>query len=555
MDHADLVRRATTGDVKAFVELTRRFQHVAFGSALALVGDFQKAEDVVQDAFLAAWSALPKLADPAAFPGWLRTIVRHHAFRILRRREEASLPLEAADQVASDQPAPDAQVEQRQQAARALVAIGQLPDRLREPALLFFVHACSQQDIANFLDLPMTTVNNRLHAARTQLKERIITMMTQAISSQALPDDFAQRIGRLIETRGHVVDALFDPAAPPDILAELAVSDEANRRAVNVQVMQRGAAGVVRGVAAASLDGLPRGSTVLSSGRQALGPVAPAQFAEIFRSLAGPTPNAPARPIETGIKVIDVMCPLVAGGTLAIAGERGGGTTVVMEEIVRRVSDGPAPLTMFILVPPPTADWPPALEPGYSFADELRKEGYSEGTRGSVQSFFLRTQDGPWTAERLAMLAPADTVIRLSRAHGKAKIYPTVDVLASRSRLFEAAAVDAEHAAIAERVRDALAALWANGGDANGADRLMRERALKLQNYFTQPFLCAAPYHGLPEATVGAAEAVRTCGEILDGRYDDVPVRAFFFAGGIDEIAANPDRARALGFGPVTLPP
>src|SRR5580658_5997047 len=95
-----LVRRAVGGDITGFVELTRRFQHFAFGSALALVRDFQQAEDVVQEAFLSAWSALPNLADPAAFPGWLRTIVRHHAFRILRRRDEAALPLDTAEQVA-----------------------------------------------------------------------------------------------------------------------------------------------------------------------------------------------------------------------------------------------------------------------------------------------------------------------------------------------------------------------------------------------------------------------------------------------------------------------
>jgi RNA polymerase sigma-70 factor (ECF subfamily) len=69
MDYAELVRRASGGEVIAFVELTRRFQHAAFGSALALTGDFQQAEDVVQEAFLAAWSALPSLTDAAAFPG------------------------------------------------------------------------------------------------------------------------------------------------------------------------------------------------------------------------------------------------------------------------------------------------------------------------------------------------------------------------------------------------------------------------------------------------------------------------------------------------------
>lgn len=92
MDFVDLVREASKGDVSAFVALTRRFQHLAFGSALALVHDFQVAEDITQDAFLAAWSALSGLSDPTAFPGWLRSVVRHHAFRVLRRRGVSTSP-------------------------------------------------------------------------------------------------------------------------------------------------------------------------------------------------------------------------------------------------------------------------------------------------------------------------------------------------------------------------------------------------------------------------------------------------------------------------------
>src|SRR5215470_17080853 len=105
MEHEQLVRRATGGDVKAFVALTRRFQHFAFGSALAAVRDFQAAEDVVQEAFLAAWSALPSLAEPKAFPGWLRGIVRHHAFRVVRQRRHEARPLDEAEGVASEEPA------------------------------------------------------------------------------------------------------------------------------------------------------------------------------------------------------------------------------------------------------------------------------------------------------------------------------------------------------------------------------------------------------------------------------------------------------------------
>src|SRR5713226_9162969 len=222
MDHEQLVRRASAGDVSAFVDLTRRFQHFAFGSALALVRDFQQAEDIVQEAFVAAWTALPTIAEPAAFPGWLRGIVRHHAFRVLRRKQLSAVPLADAEAVPDEEPLPDHILDARRQAAAALAAISELPDRLREPATLFFVHECSHQDVATFLGLSVVTGNNRLHAARSHLKQRILTMVTEPLHAHALPNDFANRIGRLIETRGDVVDALFDPAALPDLMTELA---------------------------------------------------------------------------------------------------------------------------------------------------------------------------------------------------------------------------------------------------------------------------------------------------------------------------------------------
>ena len=104
MDLEALVTTARGGDVKAFVELTRRFQHAAYGSALTLVRDFQRGEDVVQEAFIAAWAGLPNLAEPAAFPGWLRGIVRHQAFRVLRKQQNA-LPLDEAATMPSEEPA------------------------------------------------------------------------------------------------------------------------------------------------------------------------------------------------------------------------------------------------------------------------------------------------------------------------------------------------------------------------------------------------------------------------------------------------------------------
>jgi RNA polymerase sigma factor (sigma-70 family) len=550
MDYEQQVRRASGGDVKAFVDLTRQFQHMAFGAALALVNDFHQAEDVVQEAFVAAWSALPSLADPAAFPGWLRGIVRHQAFRVLRKRTLRTVPLVEAEDLPGEEVLADRLLEQRRQSAMALAAIAGLPARLREPATLFFIHQCSHQDIAVFLGLSVATVNNRLHAARSKLKERMLVMVNETFHAHALPDDFANRIGRLIEARGALVEALFNPDAPPDVLTELAVSDEANRRAVAVQVIQPPSGGLVRGIALSPADALPRGSTVLSSGNQSDTPVNLHELGQILPQLAGLSPitTGTARLLETGIKVIDVMCPLIAGGNAMIAGELCN-PTYTLYELTHRLKDSPDGLKLFALL----QVWRDA-PPGFSFPASLKEEGLADIPCGAVQQFFLRAEDGPWTASRLSLLDPFDVVIRHSRELARARVYPPVDVVMSRSRLFQTTAVSVEHVAIAERVRQVIAALWAADPHAgHGADALMLERALKLQNYFTQPFFVAWRWDERHGTTVSLAEALQTCRDILDGRYDNLPADAFYFSGGISEIQAN--IGRTLKFGPVTWSP
>lgn len=366
-------------------------------------------------------------------------------------------------------------------------------------------------------------------------------MTESTLRSHALPDDFANRIGRLVAARSGLVDVMFDPAALPDLLSELLVSDEANKRTVSVQVVQRTGDGIVRGIATPEVDAVPRGATVLNTGHQTPTPVYQIGFERIAPLLAGcraTTGPSEDKLIETGIKVIDVMCPLAGGGTVALAGEYGAGLTVVMEELVRRLSGGGHPVSLFVLMPPFSAEWPGSIGLPFSIAAALKEEGYSEGTVGAVQTFFLRGQEEPWTTERLEGFAAADVVIHLARDAAKAKIYPAIDLRNSRSRLLETAAVGAEHRAVAAQVRRVFAAALWNAGDQpdDAGDRLMIERARKLQNYFTQPFFVAEPYTRRPGTHVSLEEVLRTCRDILEGRHDDIPVEAFYFAGRIEEI-------------------
>jgi RNA polymerase sigma factor (sigma-70 family) len=513
---------------------------MAFGYALALLRDLQQAEDVVQEAFVAAWFGMRTLADPAAFPGWFRGIVRHQAHRLLRQKHWDALPLDAAAALPAGGPAPDARLEQGQRIATVLDAIGRLPDTLREVITLFYVHECTQQDIATFLGVPVTTVNNRLHAARAQLKRRTLTMVKDTLEAHQLPDDFAARIGRIVRAREGVVEVLFDPTRLPDPLTELTVSDQARRRAVIVHVVQLLKDGVVRCVPLAHGDGLAPGMTVLSSGRRAEGPLSREALDGAVRLLTGPPMEAGARPdlLETGIKIIDVMCPIVRGGTVAIAGEYRAGSMVVVEELAWRLRGAPGGVSIFAFIPP---------GPGLSFQEVWEKEGHTGGTVGNVQTFYF-VGDEEWTAERLARLPAVDTIVRLSQGLAQLGIYPTVDAVLSSCGRLPAGLVEPEHALIAGRVRDLLVAAAADGGPRvppAGAADLVKRRARKLWLFFAQPFFVAEPYTRRPGIFVSRVEALRGCREILDGLHDDLPDEALYFGGGIDEARGRAAELRA----------
>jgi RNA polymerase sigma factor (sigma-70 family) len=531
VDLERLIRQAQAGDLAAFTEVVRRFQHMAFGSALSLVRDLPQAEDVVQEAFVAAWFGLPSLAEPAAFPGWLRGIVRHQAHRVLRRRHLEALPIQVAEGVADADPTPDRHVEGRREAAAVIAAIAGLPAALREVVTLYYVHECSQQDIATFLGLPVTTVNNRLHAGRVRLKRRMLAMVKETFEAHRLPDDFGGRIGRIVRARERVVEASFAPDALPEVLAELAVSDEAGRRSIAAQVVQRRGDGLVRAVAVSPVDRIEPGMAVLSAGRLAREPVSREGFDRVVQSLAG-NPSAPAvipKLLETGIKVIDVMSPLVAGGTVAIAGEYRAGAMVLSEELVRRLAAGPDGVSVFTFVTPPTG----------SLLEMWREEGHSGGTVGAVQTFFFLREEGAWTPEGLAALSGVDAVVHLATTLAQRKIYPPVNPLASRSRVH---AGGGEHAELADRVRAALRPLLERAANDPPADPVLLARAEKLLRFFGQPFFVAEPYTRRPGVSVPMAESLRGCRDILDGRHDDLPAEAFDFDRGIDEIVARARR-------------
>ena len=173
MDWQSQVRRARDGDVEAYAVLVRRFREMACGYAYSLLGDFHLAEDAAQEAFVQAYRDLPTLSAPRAFPGWLKRIVFKHCDRLTRGKRPPLVSLTAAASAVGQTPAPLALAAQREMAEMVTAAIAALPKRERAVATLFYVNGYSRRTIAEFLEVPLTTVDNRLHAARRRLRRRM----------------------------------------------------------------------------------------------------------------------------------------------------------------------------------------------------------------------------------------------------------------------------------------------------------------------------------------------------------------------------------------------
>jgi RNA polymerase sigma-70 factor (ECF subfamily) len=167
------VVRAQAGDGEAFDLLVRRYMRTAYAVAYRLLGHREDAEDVVQEAFLAALANIRTFDTTRKFGPWLYRIVvtRGLNFRKSRSRRAAE-PLEDAG-VASADPGPAAAAEYAGLKATVAAALEQLPERQRMVVQLFELDGFSGAEIAAMLGISPGTVRWYLHEARQSLRDTL----------------------------------------------------------------------------------------------------------------------------------------------------------------------------------------------------------------------------------------------------------------------------------------------------------------------------------------------------------------------------------------------
>ena len=189
-----IVKRCLEGEVNAFSLLVERYQNAVYGLCYHMVGNFADAQDLTQESFVKAYMTLSRIKDPARFASWLYRITVNACNRWLRDRKGADdLPLEAVAQTGaaySGGESPEEHAEAEELCISVREAIATLSERNRLPVTLYYMDGLSYAEIGNFLSLSQSAVKSRLHRAREQLKEGLVSMMADCFSEHKLPEDF-----------------------------------------------------------------------------------------------------------------------------------------------------------------------------------------------------------------------------------------------------------------------------------------------------------------------------------------------------------------------------
>ena len=455
------------------------------------------------------------------------------------------------------------------------------------------------------------------------------------------------RYGTIVQAIGPIVDVKFKKEHLPKLLTALKIKlNDGNT--LTIEVLQHIGDDTVRCVSMGPTDGLVRDMQVYNTDAPITVPVGEKTLGRIFNVLGEPLDDkendfssAPHSPIhkaapkyedqnptkeilETGIKVIDLLCPYVKGGKVGLFGGAGVGKTVLIQELINNVATERQGISVFAGVgersregndlykemqssgvlsktalvfgqmnEPPGARMRVALT-GLTMAEYFRDVKHQDvllfidnifrftqaGSEvsaligrmpsavgyqptlstemGQLQERITSTKNGSITsiqaiyvpADDLTDPAPATTFSHLDaktvldRGTASLGIYPAVDPLQSTSNILDPNVVGEKHYEVARGVQsilqrykdlqDIIAILGMD--ELSEEDKVIVNRARRLRNFLSQPLHVASTFNGFPGVFVKKEDTIRSCEDIISGKYDSYPEAAFLYVGTIEDV-------------------
>ena len=226
---ANLIQRTLEGDQQAFAMLVEKYQKQIHALAWQKIGDFHIAQEITQDAFLAAYQELATLTHHSQFAGWLYVIARNKCKNWHRKKRLVLQSLEETDPVELEEVYySEYMTQQREEAAnkkrRAIVQklLSKLQESERTVVNMYYIAEMTCEDIGKFLGVSPNTVRSRLHRARNKMKKDE-TMIKENLSSFQLPTQLTENIMKEISRLNPMAPSGSKPLVPLAVSAASAI--------------------------------------------------------------------------------------------------------------------------------------------------------------------------------------------------------------------------------------------------------------------------------------------------------------------------------------------
>ena len=175
MNELLLISRARGGDREAFGELVEQYRDNVYRLAYRMCGNTYDADEAAQEAFVAAWRALPNFRGDAKFSTWLYRLTTNAAIDVMRREKRHQTVGDGEMiEVADDADSPQETVERTEQQEAVQEALSTLSEEYREVLLLRYMEELDYAEIAEVLQLPSGTVKSRINRAKAALKTALL---------------------------------------------------------------------------------------------------------------------------------------------------------------------------------------------------------------------------------------------------------------------------------------------------------------------------------------------------------------------------------------------
>jgi RNA polymerase sigma-70 factor (ECF subfamily) len=186
---SEIIAQAQAGDLRAFETLYRKHEHQVYRTALAILGDSQTAEEVLQDCFLRAYKHLHRLNGEPSVSPWLHRVAVNLCYSHLRRNylSQVTVSLENLSNYLfpSLGPSPEECTQDSEISSAIQNGIAALDLKHRSVVVLYYLQEFSLEEVSYILNCPVGTVKSRLHYARKELSRRLTSLKPQPMYETA----------------------------------------------------------------------------------------------------------------------------------------------------------------------------------------------------------------------------------------------------------------------------------------------------------------------------------------------------------------------------------